>query len=463
MWHDFKVNVIGQRHAQRLLQLHALDLFSGCNFARGFKPVLENEITQVQERLKEAEMIFLVAHVLSQFGYRKEGTVLVVEHGTAAIREDVEKTIHDLTNGLVRVERSGLEGASAFAGMYAGKSKGNFRFKAALESLGNLIHNETANTLLIPGQVGMDRDYCPEELHGRERLNDQLLRALVALPPEQALMLRLPFLELNQAIRIVTAVHDVINARTEHELEGWIEAGLVTNEFRLAIDQPWLPVTRLLAMSTEQRHAVEAVILSGADLARVRKLAPAEVFGAGSRALIKLPSHKVAMLLGQDRRRELPAVRGSMIEFDDKELSPSPLRFEAVARMHGSAPVRLQDDAKFAGVVNPFDLDTLHLFDARGCYAGSCRRMQKVCRADTEALHRACGAAAKAEAELLAPVAARGAALTRQRIADAKHNAGVLADEKIGLTQIPVTNNAQKDLIARQAALARQAMAEAEQ
>jgi len=33
MWHDFKVNVVGQRKAQRLLQLHALDLFSGCLFA----------------------------------------------------------------------------------------------------------------------------------------------------------------------------------------------------------------------------------------------------------------------------------------------------------------------------------------------------------------------------------------------------------------------------------------------
>lgn len=426
-WHDFKVNVLGQRHAQRLLQFHALDLFSGCNFARGMKPVLEHEITRAQERLKEVEMVFLVAHVLAQFGYRPEGTVLVVEHGTAAIREDVEKTIHDLTNGKVRVERSGMEGAAAFAGMYAGRGKGNFRFKAALESIGNLIHNETANTLLIPGQVGKDRDHCPEELHGREKLNDQLLRAILALPAERAASLRLPFLELNQAIRLVTEIHDRINDRTEHDLEGWIEAGLVTTEFRLGIEHVWMPAARLVAMPGDQRQAIEALISTQADLTRARRLSPAEVFARGSAPLIKLPAHKVAMLLGPDRGRDLPAVRGSMIEFADKELSPSVLRYEAVCRLPGNAPMRLPDGEKFSGLVNPLDLDALHLFNARGGYLGACRRMNKICRSDTEALHRACGAAAKAEAELLVPVAARGAEITRQRIADAKHNAGVLA------------------------------------
>lgn len=464
LWHDFKVNVIGQRHAQRLLQFHALDLFSGCNVARGLKPVMEDEITGVQQRLKEVEMVFLVAHVLGQFGYRKDGTVLVVEHGTAAIREDLEKTIHDLTNGKVRVERSGMEGAAAFAGMYPGRGKGNWRFKAALESIGNLIHNETADIRLIPGQVGKDRDHCPEELHGREKLNDQLLQAIVAMietQRERALMLRLPFLEFNQAIAIVTEIHDRINARIDHDLEGWIEAGLVTNEFRLAIDQPWQSMARLLGLPEDKRNAVVALVDSAADLTRARKLSPLEVFTSGRRDLQKLPSHKVALLLGPDRGRELPAVRSSMIVFEDKTLSPSELRYEAVCRLYGSAPVRLPDGEKFTGLVNPFDLDQLHLFNARGSYVGSCQRIQRVCRADTEALHRACGKAAKAEAELLAPVAAMGADLTRQRIADAKHNAQVLEGEKTGPTKIPVTNDAQKDLIARQAALARQAMAEA--
>ena len=52
--------------------------------------------------------------------------------------------------------------AAAYTGAYAGRGKGNFRFKAALESSGNRIHNDLADQALIPGQTGMDVDRRPE-------------------------------------------------------------------------------------------------------------------------------------------------------------------------------------------------------------------------------------------------------------------------------------------------------------
>jgi hypothetical protein len=67
-----------------------------------------------------------------------------------------------------------------------------------------------------------------------------------------------------------------------------------------------------------------------------------------------------------------------------------------------------------------------HLFDARGCWIGVVKAWQTVPHDDAGALHRAMGAAAKVERELLAPVAARGAELTRKRLEDSRHNAGVL-------------------------------------
>jgi hypothetical protein len=369
-WHDFKVRVLGQHHAQRLLQFHALDLFSACNFARGYKPVLENEMTGAQERLKEAEMVFLVTHVLETFGYRDSGTVLVVEHGTAAIRADLEAKIADLTGDKVKVERSGMEGASAFAGMYAGRSKGNYRFKAALESLGNLIHNETADIRQIPGQTGSNaRLNCPEELHGREREHDALVRAMAALPPERAALLRLPFLEFGEAVWISNAIHDRINDRTEHELEGWLEAGLTAKEWRMAPDQLWLSAQQLLGLPVEQRQAIESYITSQPALTNVRKLSPAEVFAQGRDRLTRLSAPKAALLLYEcgagfgvlDPHEATVADR--LIEFEDKALGPGPHRYLADVRLPGRPVQPLPEGEKFLALVNPLNVTEAHLFD----------------------------------------------------------------------------------------------------
>ena len=418
MWHDFKVNMVGQRSAQRLLQLHALDLFSGCLFAYGLKPIVENVTTGTMERLKETEMVFLVANVLAGTGYRDDdkGTTLIVEHGTAAIREETEQSLFDLTGGKVRVERSGLQGKAAFAGMYDGQRKGNYRFKAALESLHNLVHNETADTLLIPGQTGSNaRLNCPEDLAGRDKHNNRLLKAMATLPPEQAAKLRLPFLEYREAFAVVSEILEQINRRQDHDLEGWIEAGLISKEIRFDPEMPWIPLERLAHLSSEQ----QAIAMEAAET-RVIKHSPRQVFNAGKTTLRRLPPEAIAMVLGPKCGREVRVDRG-LIEFQDQWVGPGRLRFDAP---------QFRDGEKYRAVLNPMDTAKLYLFDAQGRFAGSCPRWDSPTRDDAEALHRAMGRARKREAELLAPLAQRGAALTRQRIKEARENALALSEEQ---------------------------------
>lgn len=415
MWHDFKVVAVGQRRAMRLLQLHAHDLFSGCQFARGIKPRLEDEATGKSVGLKEDEMLFLLAHVLDTYGYRGDGCTLLVEHGTAAVREDIERAVFDLTKGKITVNRSGIEGAAAFAGQYAGRSKGNFRLKAALESLGNLIHNETANLIQFPGQTGSNsRVNLPEELHGRERHADALIKAMLALPPDRAAQLRMPFLEVSQARWLVEAVMDRINARWEHELEGWEEAGLTTVDYSV----PGVGVmtgAAVLALPPEKQAAVLAVAAPVA-----RKLSPQEVFNNGRRALVRFQPAQTAMLLHTRAGREVKVGNDRLIEFEDQNISPAPLVYEARTFAPGD---------KFEIVVNPFAPQTAHLFDARGAWVGVVDAWQKIRRDDVAGLHRQMGEAAKIERQLLQPLAARGAELTRQRIEDAQHNAEVIGGE----------------------------------
>lgn len=384
MWHDHFVNVLDQRQSGRPMEFHALDLFSANKFAWGMSVRLENDGRM--ESLKEADMRFILAAVLFNYGYSAQGTILVVEHGTAAIRADLEAMLHDETSGLVTVARSGMEGAAAAAHQYAGRSKGNFRFKAALESLGNLIHNEMA---ALPGQTGLDRDHRPEQLHGLLKRNDALLIALAQLPPERAAMLRWPLLTIQQFRVIAAEIYARINARTDHDLEGW--------------DMMHVPDRRTGLM---------------------RRLSPAEVWQRGSRQLTRLRPEAVAAILVRDNGIELTTRRG-MLELTNGEISGDPLRFDARY---------LTDREKYRCVINPFSPQALWVFDARGRYVTACPRINPVDKADAAALQRECGAAAQAEAERLAPFRARHAAQARQRAADMRHNATILTTPEPPIT-----------------------------
>jgi hypothetical protein len=432
LWHDFKVVTLGQRRPLRLLQLHAHDLFSACNFARGLKPRLEDDATGKSIGLKENEMLHLVAHVLTEFGYHPDGCALMVEHGTASIREELEKTLYDLTAGRVTVERSGIAGDPAFAGQYGGLGKGNFRFKAALESAGNLIHNETAALLQFPGQTGSNsRLNQPEELPARGRHASALIQAMTALPSDRAALLRLPFLELNQAKWLVEEIMERINQRTDHALEGWIEAGLTTMDFELP-DIGAISAQKFLALPAEKQAALQAIATP-----RPRKLSPREVFEAGRARLIRLRPEQSARLLRAVAGREVTVGKDHLITFHDETISPAPLRYLA----HHFAP-----GDRFTVVVNPMSPHTAHLFNARGGWVGIISAWQTVRRDDIDALNRQLGHARKVESELLAPVAATGARIIQQRIEDAQHNAVILN------RAAPVTpaERARADLIARE-------------
>lgn len=387
MWHDHMVNVLDQQRTGRPLEFHVLDLYSACKFAWGMTVRLEKDGRM--KSLTEADMRFTLANVLGGHGYSPRGTVLVVEHGTAAIRPDLEAFLYDTTGGLVTIARSGMEGASAAAHQYAGRSKGNFRFKAALESLGNPIHNEMA---ALPGQTGLDIDHRPEQLHGLLRRNDALMAAVAQLPPERAAMLRWPLLTIQQFRVIADEIYTRINARTEHDLEGW--------------DQLYIPDTRTM---------------------RMRRLAPAEVWNTGKRDLIRLNPEAIAGILVQDNGVEL-TTRGGMLTLRNGEVTGDVLRYDAHM---------LPDREKFLCILNPYNPDVLYIFDSRRRFLAAAPRIHSVCKTDIQALQRQCGAAAKVEADRLAPFRRRHAAEARQRAADMRHNARILSGDAPTPSRLP--------------------------
>lgn len=425
--HQLKVNFLGvNTRAMRPLELACLDLFSGCKIAWGMKPTIDDN--GAKQKLKEREMRFLLAYILTRIGYRAEGTTLCVEHGTAAIRPDIERILLDATDGAVTVARSGIEGAAAL--VYEGRGKGNFRFKSYLESHHNLTQNELAH---LPGQMGMDRDHSPEELHGRERHNNALMKALKYLPADRAALIDFPFLEFGVFMDLAAQAYQVINNRDWHDLEGFQEAHLVKHEFRLGMDLPWLPAAQLAAAPEHERAAIHALIAQP-GYTRIRKMSPQEVWDSGKSELIRLPGHIAPLIIGTDNAAERRVGDNGLIEFQDRNLGPGTFRYLAQCRTPEGDLIRLPEGDRVLAFCNPFDASVLHVCRAgasAGAYIGECARWESVRRDDVEALHRQMGAAAKAEYELLRPYQARHTAEMRARTAAAKNNAGILAGARV--------------------------------
>lgn len=388
LWHDHFVNCLDLKKSGRPLEFGAFDLYSACKFAWGMRVRTENDATGKMEGLKEEMMRYLLASVLAQHGYSPRGTVLIVEHGTAAIREDLERLLYDLSDRKITVSRSGMDGGGDALGIYGGRGKGNFRFKSAYESLHNLVHNEMG---LLPGQTGRNKETRPEATHGLLKQNDTLLAAFAWLEqenPDLAGLLRFPLMEFGQFLQLALAIYGRINSRTEHDLEGWAKQ-----------------------ISAVQRG----------DRWYFRRLSPWEVWSRGRSGLTKLEPSGVALILGPDIgvTRE---IRGAVLELQDKTVSNDPMKFDT----HGL------DAGEYQTVLNPFSPDRLYVFNTAGGYVRDCPRIWRISYADVEAMRRRCGEVKHIEARMLAAPRARGAKLIQERIADARHNMDVIKQATAG-------------------------------
>jgi hypothetical protein len=211
MWHDLKLNFVGQTASVRPLELGGADVFSGYKLDPGFRPRRERADGS-HDGLAEADMRLYLAHVLCNIGIWRGGATLYVEHGTAAIPKHLDSILKEFN---VSVARSGIEGVRQYAQLWAGKGAGNPRLKAGYESLHNLVHNEVD---ALPAQTGMDRAHQPESLYGRDKINTKLLIACYALTPARAALLRFPVMEWNTGLDAIREAYYNLNRRTDHDL-----------------------------------------------------------------------------------------------------------------------------------------------------------------------------------------------------------------------------------------------------
>jgi hypothetical protein len=429
MWQDMHGNFIGQNASVRVLELGGSDMASGFKFESGFTPLRELD-DGARRAIGGREMRFYLAHILCNVGYHKNGVALYVEHGTAAIREDLRRKL-ELCDGRITFRDSGIEGVRQSAQLFRGSGKGNPRLKAGEESLHNLQHNYTDH---LPAQIGKDRDHHPESFYGRDSINTKLLLARYALSEERQAMLRFPVMEWNQLIELIRRAYHNMNRRTEHDLEGWIECGYVKYQWRFDATSEWFEQSDLDVLPPEKRAFVEAVI-HNPDLHRVLKMSPWDVWSRGQASLVRLPQHCTWDICGQDLAVERPCPDGAEIGFLDQRISPSALLFETIYVDLCGRERPLQEGRSYRWMINPFDPRTLYVGEANGAYLGTCPRIERAGKLDVAALEREYKHAAKRESEAIAEHLRINRKQIKARIEDAKANAAALSQAPVTPTE----------------------------
>lgn len=378
VWHDNFVTV-GKNHTPaRVIEIGALDLFSAARIHWGAKPRLKNQ-NGSYENLREADTTFFLAGLFHGIGYSQRGTMLMVEHGAAAVTERVERILYDASGGLIRLDRQPIEGKQqALTGFWGGTEGGNFRAKAALESSHNLIHNDLAHLAL---QTGMTADHRPVHTDRQLRYISRIIKDVMDKAPHRAHLLKLPSLDFHS--QFIPLLNDYyrhgLNGRTEHNLEGWHELGFFVTEYTaLPGSDQWLSQQQFLGLP----DASQAIIYANAQQdprmwSRKRNLSPWEVWQPAANSLVRISDHIVADILGPSMARE-EKVKGKYFHWHEQGTVAAELIYEArILTPHGHYQ-ELPHGEKYAVFCNPFEDRWLFVTDARGKYLGKAELFKRI-------------------------------------------------------------------------------------
>jgi hypothetical protein len=372
-----------------------------------------------QEHLRLSHMKQLAGWVLQRWGLPPYPIRWKVERGTATFQHAVAAAIHQLTGGHITVSFSQMIGGTAPSG-YREKAIGNSRAKATLEAGNNLFHNIAAD---LPGQTGRRYDVRPTDLPARESETREVLELYKLLSPELRTRLQFPVLTLDQARLELNRIFEIINRRTEHELEGFD----VIWEWRISDQYEWQPI---------DTYPPEAQ--PGQFETRKRKHSPHERMIQLTRGLEWHPvSNSVLVHFYQDNQRFVSVGDDGEIRFDMDGKT-------YVFSQPSNSPVRFLPGQKFLAYHHATELDFIHLTQPppHNGYVATWARRQRVANGDRKALEEALRyteTAKKAELEALTARHADEAEANAQR---RLHNA-TLAQEHLANQQALEVNMVQ--------------------
>lgn len=422
MWHEAKVAWEGNRFAQRVMDLSMVDVLTGCTVGWLCFPVREGG-DGARRTVRSEWMRYLFAHLLCSVGIPEAGCYIMGERGTATADADLLRVLAEVSGGRVRFGAGGILSTPLGKGLFAGRPKGNPRFKALLEGRHALIKNDLGG---VRGHVGGGRGHEPEDAYGMDREDERLRRiasALEASRPGILSRLALPYMPWPDYLELARSVYEEADRRTWHDLEGWRECGFETGEWRPNRDSPWLPMSSLKRMDEKAAAAFGSLIASDPALFRMRRMSPREAFESRRGELTRLDGVAAVLVMGEGLARPCRCDDKLQLRYRDD----STLRRLTVAGVLDGGRT-LERGKVYQVWHNPLDGDRAYVADESGRYLGTAPVMAAARIDDREAIERHLGVrqrAISAEAKALAPY-------VRRRQAEAAEAARVNAVEILG-------------------------------
>lgn len=426
VWHDLEVLYKGE--PVRPLELSCIDVYSSYKVGYGIKP-RERRDDGKRTNLTEHDMRFLLVHILCTVGYHPDGCTLVVEHGTAAIREWLEKELA-IMDPNINVLRSSIIGEQVHKGMFPGKGGGNFKLKASLESLHRLPHFEMA---FLPGQTGGDsRNSLPEQLAGLQKFEKDLAMAILKMTPDRAAMLLHEMPSFDHYRDAYSELNIRLQNRDWHQLEGWEADGLHVEEFRIAQTDAFQPISNLNGLDPLERRALlNLARRDPAHLLNVRNLSPREVWQRTEGQMKRLPKIYAPRILGEKTGEILRVSPDGYIHHKNQEINASELVFRATHCLdQHNVRVALNPRQKYLCHVSPFNPTEMYVSDLdSGTVLGIAPAVNAPRKIDQELIMHEVGKVASHKAAQAAPLRRRHEAQAAAKSFKEEHNRKVIAKE----------------------------------
>jgi len=365
--HDYEVVApSGSDPFARPMEIGILELASAFYGPFVSQAAVRDELTDKRLGLGWENVKFAFGLWLEQNGVPLDHPLyLHVERGTATVHPDEAKFWHDFSGGLINICYTSMQGKYCLA--WDEKRVGNFRGKAALESIWNLHHNYADS---LPGYIGRNRDNCPAITHGQKRETLALLQWAASQPLAVRADLQLPHLTWDEWLAEREDQIARINTRTDHNLEAFDKVTLWRPR---DLGADWRPLAELDKIPQKMRTAefIETTTRLESPLERRARLRNPARWSA-------CPHHWLAMIYGF-RARKMTVAKGTI----HIERGTAHWYFMAESKAAQIA-AGIEDGKEYTVCFNPHSMTECHVLDAKGAYMATwiCRVSRRGDKAD---------------------------------------------------------------------------------